>query len=85
MKKIYKKKTEYPPNVKEVPDNIKHLLNDGDLEFVVPPDGACAPHCGAAHIFKNTVGGLTFRQFMNNHMVDCWHFYEKNPAKRGLP
>ena len=53
-----KKLNKHPPNVTELPDNVKHLVDDGDLQFLVPPDRACAPNAGAAHLFKDPKFGL---------------------------
>ena len=67
----------YSRNITELPQNIKHLVNKGDLQFLVRPDGACAPNAGAAHIFEDPKYGPEFRLKMNSHMADMWHFYKK--------
>ena len=75
-KKMKRKLNKFPPNVTEIPQNIKHLVNDGDLQLLVPPDGACAPNAGAAHLFKDTRYGPNFRMNMNNFIADRWHYYQ---------
>ena len=45
------------PNLKNVPDNCKHLVKEGDLIYVVPGDGCCGPNCGAAFLFQDEVFG----------------------------
>ena len=42
------------PNLKEVPLSCQHLVNNGNLVYVVPGDGACGPNCGAAFL-KNDI------------------------------
>ena len=63
-------------NITALPDNINHLVKTGDLQFLVPPDGACAPNSGAAHIFQDPKFGPQFRRIMNTHMADRWEFYK---------
>ena len=75
-KKIKRKLNKYPPNVTELPENVKHLVNEGDLQLQVPPDGACGPNAGAAHLFKDPKYGPNFRIQMNNFLADRWHFYK---------
>lgn len=70
------KHTSSPENIKELPHNIKHLVNEGDLELVVPSDGACAANSGAGHIFQDPSYGPTFRMLINNHIVEKWEFYK---------
>ena len=45
------------PNIKDVPNNCKHLVKQGDVIYVVPGDGCCGPNCGAAFLFKDEVFG----------------------------
>ena len=61
---------------RNLPDNVKHLVGYGDLQLMVPPDGACAANAGACHIFHDAKYGPQFRMVMNNHMADRWHFYK---------
>ena len=75
-KKIKRKLNKYPLNVTELPENVKHLLDDGDLQLQVPPDGACGPNAGAAHLFKDPKYGPNFRIQMNNFIADRWHYYQ---------
>ena len=86
-KKIKRKLNKYPLNVTEVPENVKHLVGEGDLQLLVPPDGACGPNSGAAHLFKDPRFGPNFRIQMNNFMADRWHYYQDKisfPYKRKI-
>ena len=62
-------------NLKEVPDNCKHLVDKGDLVYVVPGDGACGPRSAAAHLFQDEVFGPRLRKKMNNFFAKL--FYKK--------
>ena len=78
----YEKNTnkEYPVvNIKEVPDNCKSLVNEGDLVYVVPGDGACGPNSAAAHLFQDEVFGPKLRGKMNAFFAK--HFYKKYQYK----
>ena len=55
-------------------------MNEGDLQLQVPPDGACGPNAGAAHLFKDPKYGPNFRILMNNFIADRWHFYQNKIA-----
>ena len=71
---------EYPVvNIKEVPDNCKSLVNEGDLVYVVPGDGACGPNSAAAHLFQDEVFGPKLRGKMNAFFAK--HFYKKYQYK----
>ena len=74
--KVILQETKYPKNVTTLPKNMKHLVEEGDLQLLVPPDGACAANSGAAHIFQDPKHGSEFRMVMNNHMADRWNFYK---------
>ena len=76
-KRVKKRMSKYPPNVTELPLNVKHLVDEGDLQFLVPPDGACAPNAGAAHFFKDPKFGPKFRMIMNNFIADKWFYYQQ--------
>ena len=79
-------------NIKEIPNNCKHLVNDGDVLYVVPGDGCCGPNCGAAFLFHDEVFGPQLRRKMNKHMAKHWNVRYKditqcspgNPFKRKL-
>ena len=78
----YEKNTnkEYPVvNIKEVPDNCKSLVNEGDLVYVVPGDGACGPNSAAAHLFQDEVFGPKLRGKINAFFAK--HFYKKYQYK----
>ena len=67
-KKIYK-----IPNIKEVPENCKYLVNAGDVIYIVPGDGCCGPNCGAAFLFKDEVFGPKLRSGMNLFFANHWY------------
>ena len=78
QKKVAKKKlNKLPPGITEIPDNLKHLVDKGDLQLLIPPDGACAPNAGAAHLFKDPKFGPNFRMLINKFIVDRWDFYKE--------
>ena len=62
-------------NLKEVPDNCKKFVNEGDLVYVVPGNGACGPNSAAAHLFEDEIFGPNLRKFMNAFFAK--HFYKK--------
>ena len=49
------------PNLKQVPLACSHLVNNGDVVYVVPGDGACCPNCAAAFFFQDEVFGTKLR------------------------
>ena len=78
QKKIMKRKLDkFPSNISELPENVKHLVDEGDLQLQIPPDGACAPSAGAAHFFKDPKYGPHLRMLMNNHVYERWDYYKE--------
>ena len=75
MKAETREESSFPPNVMSLPENIRGLVNKGDLMFIIPGDGACAPNSGAAHIFQDPKYGPQFRMLMNNHVADNFSYY----------
>ena len=63
------------PNIKEIPENCKKFVQDNDVIYEVPGDGACGPNTAAAHLFKDEVFGPKLRKNMNNFFAD--HYYDK--------
>ena len=61
------------PNIKQVPRNCEHLVNDGDVVYVVPGDGCCAPNCAAAYLFHDEVFGPKLRRNMNCYIANHWN------------
>ena len=59
-------------NIKPVPKNCIHLVNEGDLVYVVPGNGACGPNCAAAHLFHDEIFGPALRLNMNKFQADHW-------------
>ena len=45
------------PSLKEVPQFVKDHVNQGDVVYQVPADGACLPNCAAAFFFQDEVFG----------------------------
>ena len=63
------------PNLREVPNNCKPLVNEGDMVYVVPGNGACGPNSAAAHLFEDEVYGPQLRRKMNVFFAK--HFEKK--------
>ena len=59
-------------NVKNVPDNCKHLVKENDIVYIVPGDGCCGPNCAAAFLFHDEVYGPKLRRKMNIFFVKHW-------------
>ena len=66
--------------VTKVPECAQQLINVGDLQFLVSPDGACAFNCGVAHIFQDSKYGPQLRKLVNKHIVNNWDLYQKEIA-----
>ena len=66
------------PNIKEIPTNCKKFVNDGDVMYVVPGNGACAPNSAAALLFGDELFGPKLRGRMNQHMAKHFHTRYKN-------
>ena len=77
-KKSLKKQKRKHENVTEIPTNIKHLVEEGSLQFLVQPDGACAMNAGAAHCFRDPKYGPQLRMVLNNHWADRWSYYKNH-------
>ena len=60
------------PNIKPIPKNISHLVNEGDMLYVVPGDGSCAPSSASAFLFKDEVFGTQLKKKMNNFIAEHW-------------
>ena len=59
-------------NIREVPENCKHLVGEDDVLYVVPGDGCCGPSCGAAFLFHDEIHGPKLRRKMNLQMAKYW-------------
>ena len=53
------------PNLKNIPPGCRHLVNQGDVVYVVPGHGACCPNCATAFFFNDEVFGSKLRRRMN--------------------
>ena len=60
------------PNIKPIPRNISHLVNKGDVLYVVPGDGSCAPSSASAFLFKDEVFGTQLKRKMNRFLAEHW-------------
>ena len=60
------------PNIRDIPGNWKHLLNEDDVVYVVPGYWACGPNWGAAFMFEDEVFGPKLRNIMNQFFDDQW-------------
>ena len=60
------------PNIKPVPKNLEHLVNEGDKIYTVPGDGACGPSSASAFLFKDEVFGPQLKRNMNKFMARHW-------------
>ena len=61
------------PNIGNVPDNCKHLVNKDDVLYLVPGDGCCGPNCASAFLFQDEVYGPKLRRMMNIYFADHWY------------
>ena len=43
------------PNIKNVPENVKHLVKEDDVIYQVPGDGSCGPSSAAAFLFSDEI------------------------------
>ena len=60
-------------NIRNIPNNCKHLVEEGDVLYVVPGDGCCGPNCAAALLFGDEVFGPKLRRHMNKFMAKHWN------------
>ena len=61
------------PNIRNIPDNCKHLVNKDDVLYLVPGDGCCGPNCASAFLFQDEVYGPKLRRQMNIFFADHWY------------
>ena len=74
--KKLKKETKFASNVKEVPSNCKKFVNEGDVVYIVPGNGACGPNSGAAHLFEDEFLGPNLRMKMNHFLAEHYEVYK---------
>ena len=76
MKKKLRKKSKNNANkvvnLKDIPENVKHLVGPDDVVYEVPGDGACGPNSVAAHIFEDENEGPKLRLLLNKFMAEHW-------------
>ena len=84
MKKIKEVKL---PNIKDVPENIKHLVDKDDVIYEVPGNGACGPNSASAFLFSDEVFGPKLRRNMNIFMARHWdkHYQYKSQCSEDSP
>ena len=61
------------PNIKNIPENCKHLFKENDVVYVVPGDGNCRPNCAAVLLFHDEVFGAKLRKRMNLFFAKHWY------------
>ena len=61
---------------KEIPPNLKHLVDKESMELVVKSDGACGTNAVAAHIFNDQNRGPEVTMIKNTHIGDHWDYYK---------
>ena len=76
ISKKNKKETTHAPNIKEVPDNCKKFVNEDDVVYIVPGNGACGPNSGAAHLFEDESLGPKLRLKMNHFLAEHYDVYK---------
>ena len=77
ISKKNKKENKTDIKIKDVPDNCRKFVNEGDKVFIVPGDGACAPNSAAAHLFQDVHLGPKLRLKMNYFLAEHYDYYEK--------
>jgi hypothetical protein len=74
------------PNIKEIPENCKHLVKENDVLYAVPGDGCCGPNCAAAFLFQDEIFGPKLRRRMNMFFSKHWYkryqYISQEEAKR---
>ena len=70
--KTEKLMTNAVPNIKPIPENISHLVEKGDMLYVVPGDGSCAPSSASAFLFKDEVFGIQLKKKINKFIAEHW-------------
>ena len=61
------------PNIRNIPENCKHLFKENEVVYVVPGDGCCGPNCAAALLFHDEVFGPKLRKRMNLFFAKHWY------------
>ena len=62
--------------IKNVPLNCKKLVNEGDMVYIVPGNGACASNSAAAHLFHDENLGPKLRIQMNQFLAKHYEHYK---------
>ena len=60
------------PYLRNIPDNIKHLLDDDQVLYPVKGDGSCGPRCLAAFLYQDQTLGPHLARNINLHFVENW-------------
>ena len=60
------------PNIRPIPRNISHLVNEGDVIYTVPGDGSCGPSSASAFLFKDEVFGTQLKRKTNKFLAKHW-------------
>ena len=59
-------------NLKNIPEEVKNLVEEDDVVYVVPGDGCCAQNCTAAWLFHDEKYGPQLRRKINSFLVKHW-------------
>ena len=66
------------PNIKSIPMNCTHLVNENDVVYTVPGDGACGPSSASIFLFDDESFGPKLRIKMNKFQAEHWEKRYKN-------
>ena len=69
--------TKRDPNIRELPDIVKPLVNKNDEEYVVKGDGPCLLRTVAAHISGYEHEGLQYARNLNTHLATYRPYYKE--------
>ena len=73
-----KKKSD--PNLRELPENVKPLVEKGSMEYIVKGDGPCLLRTTAAHVVGDANEGPKLARDLNTHLADYRGVYEEKIA-----
>ena len=64
------------PYLRDIPDNIKHLLDNDHVLYPVKGDGSCGPRCLAAFLYQDQTLGPHLARNINLHFVQNWSHWK---------
>ena len=68
---------EQDPNIKELPESVKFLVEEGSKEYVVKGDGPCFLRTTSAHILGDEKDGPKLARDLNTHKALYRKIYEE--------